>query len=125
MKAGRRGFLSMAARLFVLVLILTVFTQVGGTEVFGASKQPLTIDPLNPRIHPPNYDYQYKLVLRAVNASGGCQWSVSTNSITWAVLPDGRFQVLVDYVMIPITFDVSVRCGKETATSRVTYTWMN
>ncbi len=118
-----KTILAAASRVVVFALALVVFTQVGGTELFGAAKPPLTIDPLNPRIHPAHYEFQYTTKFKAVNASGGCSWSVSDYSLGWAHVSDG-FQVYVYYTQIPITFVVTAVCGNETATSTVTYTWM-
>ncbi len=119
-----KTILATALRVVVLSLALVVFTQAGGTELFGASKPPLTIDPLNPSIHPKNYDVQYATLLKAVNASGNCNWSVSDHSVGWALV-SGGVQVTVYYTQIPITFVVTAQCGNETATSTVTFTWMN
>jgi hypothetical protein len=115
---------AIAGGVIVLALALAVFTQFGGTELFGASKPPLTIDPLNPRVHPETCEYEYTSVFKAVNASGNCNWAISDQQLGWA-LENGMFKVRVTYFKIPITFVVTATCGKETATSTVTYTWMN
>ncbi len=86
-------------------------------------KPPLTIDPLNPRIHPDKYEFQYTLLLKAVNATDACTWSVSDSRTGWALV-NGGYQIYVLYERIPITLTVTAQCGNESATSTVTYTWM-
>ncbi len=86
-------------------------------------KPPLTIDPINPRIHPDHYEYQYTLPMIAVNATGSCTWSVDNSQIGWALV-NGGYQIYVRYEQIPITVKVTAQCGNETVTSTITYTWM-
>lgn len=50
-----------------------------------------------------------------MNASGGCDWSVSNHQIGWALV-NGGFQVAVYYTPILIIFVVTAKCGNETAT---------
>lgn len=59
-------------------------------------KPPLTIDPLNPRIHPDHYEYQYTQLLKAVNAATDCTWSVSDSRMGWALV-NGGYQIYIPH----------------------------
>jgi hypothetical protein len=86
------------------------------------TKAPLSITPLNPRVHPDTM-YEKSVFFKAVNASAGCDWSTTPgDKIGWALI-NGGYEITIPNKYTG-TYTITAKCGNETAKSVLEFTNM-